>query len=73
MMTFSQHYRWTTPYVIDFVDEVPFGAFGAIAGSSLQGLIAIDELLGIGSEREVRSAIVKLLRAILKEAKAVGN
>jgi hypothetical protein len=31
-MTFQQHYRWTTPYAIDFGDQVAFGAIGAIAG-----------------------------------------
>ena len=48
MMTFSQHYLWTTPYTIDFVDQVEFGAFGAVAGSTLQGLVAI----GIAENRE---------------------
>lgn len=53
MMTFSQHYRWTTPYAIDFVDQVEFGAFGAIAGSTTQGLMEIRELLNLGSERHL--------------------
>jgi len=44
MMSFSQHYRWTTPYNIEFVDQVEFGAFGAIAGSTIQGLMAVQEL-----------------------------
>lgn len=70
MMTFSQHYRWTTPYVIDFVDEVPFGAFGAIAGSALQGLMMIAELLGIGNEQNVRGAIVTLLETLVEKSKA---
>jgi len=72
MMTFRQHYRWTTPYVIDFVDEVHFGAFGAIAASSLQGLLAIEEFLGIGNEHQVRKAVGGLLEAIAKHAKAEG-
>jgi hypothetical protein len=64
-MTFQQHYRWTTPYTIDFVDQVAFGAFGTIAGSSIQGLMTINELLELSHERQVNSAIVKLLEAIL--------
>ncbi len=68
-MAFQQHYRWTTPYIIDFADQVAFGAFGSIAGSSLQGLMAIQELLEIGNEKEVRKAIVKLLKAIIEQAK----
>jgi hypothetical protein len=64
MMTFSQHYRWTTPYTIDFVDQVEFGAFGAIAGSTTQGLLAIHELLRISNERLVNREVVKLLKAI---------
>src|SRR5205807_1740624 len=69
MMTFSQHYQWTTPFTIDFVDQVTFGAFGAIAGSSLQGLMVIDELLGIGNERQVRAAIRTLMKTIAEKAK----
>jgi hypothetical protein len=64
MMTFSQHYRWSTPYTIDFVDQVEFGAFGAIAGSTTQGLMEIHELLNLGNERQVNKAIVALLKAM---------
>jgi len=69
MMAFQQHYRWTTPYVLEFVDDVPFGAFGTIAASSIQGLMAAEELLGIGNEEEVRKAIRKLLTALVEENK----
>jgi len=67
MMTFSQHYFWTTPYTIDFVDQVEIGAFGAIAGSTVQGLMAIQELLRISSERQINGAIVRLLTAIVDQ------
>lgn len=67
MMTFTQHYRWTTPYTIDFVNQVEFGAFGAIAGSTIQGLMAIHELLKIGNERQINGAIVRLLTAIVDQ------
>jgi hypothetical protein len=66
MMAFQQHYRWTTPQTIDFVDSVTFGAFGAIAGSAIQGLVAADELLGIGNEKEIRKAIRELLLALIE-------
>lgn len=65
-MTFQQHYQWTTPYAIDFEDQVAFGAFGAIAGSCLQGLNVIQELLEISKEQQVRSAIIKLLKTIVE-------
>ena len=68
MMTFSQHYLWTTPYTIDFVGQVEFGAFGTIAGSTTQGLMAIHELLRLSSERQINSAIVALLTAIVEQA-----
>src|SRR5258708_9889263 len=68
MMTFSQHYRWTNPYTIDFVDQVEFGAFGAIAGSTTLGLMEIHELLRLGNERQINAAIVRLLEAILEQA-----
>jgi hypothetical protein len=64
-MTFQQHYRWTTPYTIDFVEQVAFGAFGAIAGSTTQGLMVVHELLEIGNERQINGAIVRLLTAIV--------
>lgn len=67
MMTFSQHYRWTTPYRIDFVDQVEFGAFGAIAGSATLGLMEIRELLKISNEQQVCGAIVRLLKAIVDQ------
>jgi hypothetical protein len=63
-MTFQQHYCWTTPYTIDFGDQVAFGAFGAIAGSSVNGLMAIYELLRLGNERQVNAAVVRLIKAI---------
>lgn len=66
-MTFQQHYRWTTPYRIDFGDQVTFGAFGAIAWSLIQGLMAVHELLTLGNERQVNGAIVSLLAAILDQ------
>jgi hypothetical protein len=69
MMAFMQHYQWTTPETIDFVDAVPFGAFGAIAGSSLMGLVAAHDLLVIGNEREIRKAIRKLLHALAEQDK----
>src|SRR5260370_23030940 len=50
VMAFEQHYRWTTPDTIEFVNQVPFGAFGAIAASGLQGLMAGKEMFVIGNE-----------------------
>jgi hypothetical protein len=69
MMAFMQHYQWTTPDKIEFVDAVPFGAFGAIAGSAIQGLFAADELLGISNERQIRTVIRKLLLALIEQGK----
>lgn len=66
-LTLQQHYRWTTPYTIDFEDQVTIGAFGAIAGSLLQGLTAIHELLTLGQERQVNGAILTLLMAIAEQ------
>jgi hypothetical protein len=66
MMAFQQHYRWTTPETIEFVDAVPFGAFGAIASSAGRGLLAAYALLGIGDEKEIRNAIHKLLLVLLE-------
>lgn len=74
MMTLQQHYDWTTPYTIDFLDQVAFGAFGAIAGSSVNGLMAIQELLVISKERKINRAIVGLLKAVVDQhGKEVSN
>jgi hypothetical protein len=73
MMTFSQHYLWTTPYTIDFVDQVAFGAFGAIAGSNTVGLMTIQELLKIGNERQISAAIDRLLTAIVDQHRGALN
>jgi len=37
MMAFTQHYNWKTPYIVEFGDQVEFGAFGAIVGSAVNG------------------------------------
>jgi len=66
VMAFEQHYRWKNPTTIEFVNQVPFGAFGAIAASAIPGLMAVDELLGMGGEKEVRRAIRTLLLAIVE-------
>jgi len=72
-MTFSQHYRWTTPYIIEFVDQVRFGAFGAIAGSATLGLMEIRELLKISNEQEVSGVIVGLQKAIVDQHRGALN
>jgi hypothetical protein len=61
MMTFAQHYKWTTPETIEFRPAVVFGAFGAIAGSAVNSLLATKELLEIGHETEIHNALVRLL------------
>src|SRR5713226_3976680 len=72
-MTFSQHYLWTTPYTIDFVDQVAFGAFGAIAASTTVGLMTIQEVLKIGNERQVSAAIDRLLTAVVDQHRGALN
>ena len=67
MMTFKQHYRWTTPYTIEFLDQVEFGAFGAIVGSTIQGLMETSELLNLANERQIKNAILLLLKAIIEQ------
>lgn len=69
MMAFMQHYRWTTPETIDFVDAAPFGAFGPIMASAIQGLLSVGELLGMGDETEIRKIILKLLLALVEHDK----
>jgi len=69
MMAFAQHCQWTTPETIEFIDVVPFGAFGAIAASAINGLAATEELLGIGNEKEIRKAIRNLLHSLVEQDK----
>jgi hypothetical protein len=70
MMAFQQHYQWTTPDTIEFVDAVPFGAFGAIASSAILGLMIADELLGLGNERDIRTIIRELLLTLVERGKS---
>jgi len=52
------------------MDAVEFGAFGAIAVSAIQGLMAADELLGIGHDKEIRATIRKLLLSMAEQVNA---
>jgi len=72
VMAFMQHYQWTTPDVIEFVDAVEFGAFGAITASAIQGLMTADELLGIANETEIRRVIRNLLHVIAEQSKSAS-
>ena len=58
------------PRTIEFMDAVEFGAFGAIAVSAIQGLMAADELLGIGHDKEIRATIRKLLLSMAEQVNA---
>jgi hypothetical protein len=69
MMTFSQHYRWVNPQTIEFGNAEHFGAFGAITGSAIQGLLVIHELLGVAQETDTRRALTALLKEILEQSK----
>jgi hypothetical protein len=66
LMAFSQHYRWTSPQTIEFLDATSDGASGAITASAIQGLLVLYELLGIGHETDIRTAIADLLRVLAK-------
>lgn len=68
VMAFMQHYKWTSPNTIEFMDAVEFGAFGAIAASSVQGLLAAQELLGLANDQAIRTNICDLLRTIAQRA-----
>jgi hypothetical protein len=70
LMAFMQHYQWTTPETIEMI-AVPFGALGAIAGSAIQGLLALNELLEIGDERTVRKVVHGLMVDLAEHAKRV--
>lgn len=54
---------------MEFSDQVSFGAFGPIAASSICGLMAVEELLGVGHETQVREAIQVLLKEIVSQAR----
>jgi hypothetical protein len=69
MMTFAQHYTWTTPEVIEFGTAVAFGAYGAIAASAIQGLLALNELLSACRETQIRKAVLQLLNEMAEIAK----
>jgi hypothetical protein len=68
-MAFMQHYEWIDPRTIRFKSSTVHGYQGATAASSIEGLLAIDELLGLSEERPVRQQIRKILTEIAKAAK----
>ena len=71
-MAFQQHYRWIDPDTIEFADMVPFGAFGVIAASAIQGLLAADKLLTLCQESRIQGAIRALLHALVAQGENGG-
>lgn len=72
MMAFMQHYQWTTPDTIEFVEPDVFGAFGAIAASAIQGLVAADGLLVMGKEKEIWRVVRRLLLTLVERDKTTS-
>lgn len=69
MMAFAQHYDITEKGIeIRDRQKSEIGAFGGITAAAIQGLMTMMELLEIGDEREVRGAVVGLLRELAATA-----
>jgi hypothetical protein len=73
MMAFKQHYQWTTPETMEMIPVVVFGAYGAIAGSAIQGIATVYELLGIGKESKVRKVIHQVMLDFVKEGRKLSD
>lgn len=61
---FLQHYQWSSPYEIAFVDHEPAGMFGATSASIMLGCLAIKEMLGFANEQVVSSSLSRVLHEI---------
>ncbi len=75
VLAFSQYYEWTDPHTVSFTDdhEPLEGVLGSAAAASIEGLLAIEELLRLTCEGEVRGSLHELLEAIAQNAiKASG-
>jgi hypothetical protein len=71
LMAFLQYYNWADPQTVMFVDSKPAnGIFGSTAAASMEALLAIEELLRIAHELEVRLSLRKMLEAIVEAGKA---
>ena len=70
VLAFSQYYEWTNPQTVAFVDdhEPLAGIFGPTAAASIEGLLAIEELLRLSREQEVLRSLHELLEAIVEDA-----
>jgi hypothetical protein len=73
-MAFLQHYEWADPATIRFASSPIHGYMGSIVASGVEGLVAIDELLGLSNESAVRPAIRGILVQIAgRDASAKGH
>jgi hypothetical protein len=74
VLAFSQYYDWANPQTVTFVDdhEPLKGILGPTAAASIEGLVAMDELLRLAKEWEVLHSLRELLDAIIECARAGG-
>jgi hypothetical protein len=75
VLAFSQYYDWANPQTVTFVDdhEPLAGIFGPTAAASIEGLLAMDELLKLAQEREVLRSLHELLEAIVECARKASG
>ena len=75
VLAFSQYYDWANPQTVTFVDdhEPLAGMLGSTADASIEGLLAIDELLKLAEEREVLRSLHELLEAIVECARKASG
>jgi len=63
-MAFLQHYEWSDPYTVKFVGSEVHGFLGATTAAVINGLLALDELLRLANEGQIRCLLVELLKKI---------
>lgn len=69
VLAFSQYYEWRTPETVTFINHEPLGGiFGSTAGASIEGLLAIEEMLKLVHEKDIRNALRGLFEAVVKNA-----
>jgi hypothetical protein len=66
---FGLHHDWLTPYEVSFVSRKVSGTFGATTAATINGVMAIQQLLVSTAEIPTAEALHKLLTDLIEQGK----
>jgi hypothetical protein len=63
MAAFLQHYKWKTPYLVEFGEQYSDvgAAFSSAAGAAIRALLALVDILKLAGEIEIRAGVMRVL------------